>query len=247
MVKQKHCVCPSGCPSGRSVLCMSLASTVRSSMSRTSAVIQAKYHLAQLIRDPTTENVLYYRRQIGRQPAGYEWGQFDEDNPLPRGYVACHAQTHHERRALNEGALVVVNDILSIPAQRRYFEKEWHWDTFKSKNGLVEEVHPGAVRTRSGISTFAPLLLAPDTCGDAPSKLAEEDETEQRLKEYWEEEDQEELTDPGVISSFMDDSDSDDDWDNPPPVTDFKRPARGEGLGLDRIGKVGAWGDDDDW
>lgn len=193
--------------------------------STSSAVIRAKYVLAQRIYDPVSGRTLCHRRtrDCYYNPGGYSWRELKEDETLPRGVRICHAQTADERKAAEEGVLFVMVDVLTIPTVRRYFEHARNWQTF------------------------------------AMSKIDLYRETQKPMTERWAEESEDWENE---FPSLPHGQDSQDEWDteeedarmeewcNPAPVETFaewSRAARGEGLGLDKIGQCGAWGDDDDW
>ena len=131
----------------------------------------------------------------------------------------------------------MIVDILTIPAQRRYFEKHANWEIFAKEEIDIYTAKPTQrsmfERWEDDAEVEEPTLADQLMSEEYFPSLGDEPYTE----EEWEEAEREVAMDEGM-----------DEWENPEPietVADWGRAARGEGLGLERIGRCGAWGDDD--
>lgn len=72
------------------------------------------------IKDMRSGRVLYFRRQMGKDFAGYEWGPSIEKPP--KGYTVCHNGSGHTWRAVSAGALTVMRNVDT--EEQWFFERE---------------------------------------------------------------------------------------------------------------------------
>ena len=82
-------------------------------------LVSAGIVFGRKIKDMNTGRVLYYRRQIGKDAAGYEWGP-----PMkmpPTGYTVCQNGSGHTWRAVSAGSLTVMRDVNT--GEQWFFEK----------------------------------------------------------------------------------------------------------------------------